>query len=313
MDPALPSGRLPVPKAPDNAVGGFAIELPAVTLQPGEEQEPCYVFPLTINGPSRLVTAAVLTTQSGMHHGNITSRAKSGEGLRTCSGGSLGEVTSEIFNGGTVLFASSTQVHGTEWQSFPEGMAIRVPDEQEIVARMHYINASPKPVTIAPRYQWYTIAESDLKQRLAPFAWSYLDFHIPPHSPLTVSADCALTRPMYVVQALPHMHALGRRMTIGLSGGPRDGQLLMDNDTYGTRGESDIRQWDPGVDLSQGGLGTGFSFSCSWYNTFDKVIQEGVGDNEMCIIFGYAYPPENAVTAAASEGIDCVSFIPKLP
>lgn len=312
-DSAGGGGHLPEAKAPDNAVGGFAIELPAITLQPGEEQEPCYVLPLTLNGPSRLVSAAVLTTQPGMHHGNITSRAKTGDGVRTCPPSGMGDVAAEIFSGGTVLFASSTQVRDTEWQSFPDGMAIRIPEDQEIVARMHYLNASPQPLTIAPRYQWFTIAESDLKQRLAPFAWAYTDFQIPPRSQFTVRADCPLSRPMYMVQALPHMHALGRRLTIGFSGGPQDSQLVLDNDTYGTRGESDIRQWNPAIDLSQGGLGSGFRFSCSWDNTFDKVIENGIGDNEMCIVFGYAYPPENTVSAAVSETVDCVSLAPQHP
>jgi hypothetical protein len=32
--------------------------------------------------------------------------------------------------------------------------------------------------------------------------------------------------------------------------------------------------------------GDGFSFSCTWKNTFDKPIVEGVGDDEMCMMFG---------------------------
>lgn len=305
---SLSMGRPPIGKAPENAAGGFAIEIPEETLLPGEEREPCYVFPLDVRGPSRLVTAGVVTTQSGMHHGNITSRGKTGDGVRTCKSGTQEDLALEIANGGTVLFASSTQVRGVEWQRFPDGMAFRVPEQQEIVARMHYVNPSDKPLKIAPRYEWFTIAESDLTQRLAPFAWTYLKFHIPPKSALTVFGDCPLSRPMHMVQALPHMHGLGRRFTISLSGGPRDGQLVLDNDSYGSRGETDIRLYDPAIDLTQGGLGSGARFSCSWQNTFDKIIEFGVGDNEMCILFGYAYPPQNSFSAAASEDIDCITI-----
>jgi hypothetical protein len=106
---------------------------------------------------------------------------------------------------------------------------------------MHYLNASPNPITVAPHYQWYTIAEADLQQQLAPFVWSYQKFHIPPHSQYTVKADCTFPRPMHLIEAMPHMHALGRRFTIGLTGGPLDGSLVLDSDTYGARGETDIR------------------------------------------------------------------------
>jgi hypothetical protein len=308
MDPALTSGRPPVLRKPDNAVGGFFMEIPEMTLLPGEEKEPCYLFPLEIAGPSRLVNAAVVTTQAGLHHGNITTRHKSGDGVRTCKSGTQEDLAIEIANGGTVLFASSTQVRGTEWQRFAEGMAFRVPDDQEIVARMHYINATDKPIKISPRYEWFTVAESDLKQRLAPFAWTYMKFHIPPKSSLTVFGDCPLPRPMHLVQTLPHMHGLGRRFTLSLSGGPRHGELILDNDSYGARGETDIRLYDPAIDLTQGGLGNGARFSCTWENTFDKVIEYGVGDNEMCILFGYAYPPENTFSAAAQEDVDCITI-----
>ena len=311
--PPLPSGQLPVPKAPENAVGGFAIQVPQITLKPGQEKKPCYIFPLELTGPSRFVTAGVLTTQPGLHHGNITTRPKTGDGIRKCESGGDDSLAGEIASGGSVLFGSSTQVSDTEWQRFPDGMAYRIPEDQEIVARMHYLNASPSSITLAPRYEWFTIAESDLKQRVAPFAWTYLQFHIPPKSQLTVSGDCPLEKPMIVVQTLPHMHALGTRFTLSLLGGPRDGALLLDNDTYGKRGETDIRLYDPGVDLTQGGLGSGARFACSWNNTFDKTIEYGTGDNEMCILFGYAYPPENTYSAAASEGIDCITSKPGTP
>lgn len=309
QDPGLPGGRPPTPMAPANAVGGFFIELPPATLQPGEEQTPCYLFPVQLSGPSRLISASVLTTQIGLHHGNITSRARTGDGVRTCEAGSTEDLALEISRGGTVLFASSTQVRGTEWQRFPDGMAVALPEDQEIVARMHYLNAGTTPITISARYQWFTIAQSDLKQELTPFAWDYLQFHIPPHSnQYTVRADCELSRPMFMVQALPHMHGLGRRFTIRLNGGPLDGYLALDNTSYGTRGDTDIRMFDPPIDLTQGGQGTGAGWSCTWDNPSDTVITEGLGANEMCILFGFGYPRQNTLSAAASEKADCFTL-----
>ncbi len=309
-DSRLPPGRPPAAAPPVNAVGGFAIELPAVTFAPGEEREVCFAIPLQLQGPSRLVNSGVVTTGPGLHHGNITTRTRTGDGVRTCDSGSQTELALEIAAGGSVLFASSTQVQGSEWQTFPPGYAFRVGEDQEIVARMHYLNASSRPLVIAPRYQWFTIAETDVQLELGPFAWTYYKFHIPPRSRYTVQADCPLQRPMHMVQILPHMHALGRRFTLSFLGGPRDGQAILDLTNYGVRGETDIRQFLPAVELSQGGQGNGIRFACNWENPFDKVIEFGVGDNEMCIAFGYAYPPQNAASAGASEDVDCLPILP---
>lgn len=306
-EPQIPTGRPPAPRPPEGSVGGFAIELPPLTLRPGEEREPCYIFPLSISGPSRVVAAASLTTGPGLHHGNVTTRKKSGEGVRPCPDIPGDHVAFDILEGGAVLFASSTQVQGTEWQSFFPGQGYRLRDGYEIVARMHYVNATAAPLTVSPRYEWYTLAEADLTQEIGPFAWTYSKFEIPPRSDFTVRTECLLNKPMHIVSLLPHMHGLGRRIAAGYLGGARGGRFFFDDDAYGSRGESDIRLFAPAVDLSQG---DGVSFQCTWRNTFDKAIHEGVGDNEMCILFGYAYPPQSAFSALALDVDACLAVTP---
>lgn len=311
-DVSIPAGRPPAPMPPPGAALGFAIELPPFQLRPGEERQPCYVFPLDLADPSVVVVAGSVTTGPGLHHGNITTRRKTGDGVRLCDKDNTDHIAFDILGGGAVLFGSSTQVTGTEWQSFPEGMGYRVRQGYEIVARMHYLNPTPAALTVQPRYEWYTVPEARLKTELGPFAWSYSKFQIPPQSDLTVTGDCALQKPMNIVSLLPHMHGLGRRFTAAFLGGPRQGRLFLDAD-WGARGESDIVQFDGGVDLSQGGLGDGASFSCTWRNTFDKTIREGVGDNEMCILFGYAYPADSAYSALATPQGGCLPVLPPPP
>src|SRR5262245_56875122 len=76
---------VPPPKQPPaNAVGGFSIQLPAVTMQPGDEAFPCFIFPLELMGPSHIVGGATLNPSLGLHHGNVTSRPSTGTGIRAC-------------------------------------------------------------------------------------------------------------------------------------------------------------------------------------------------------------------------------------
>jgi hypothetical protein len=307
--PTFEPGRPPPRTPPPDAVGGFSIEAPAMTLQPGEERTPCWIFPLVVDGPSRIVGGATLSVGHGMHHGNVVTRLKDGDGVRVCPADIAqgGSEATDVINGGAVLFASSTQVSGEEWQSYPKGMGYRVGDGVEIVARLHYLNASLQPVTVAPRYQWYTIAESALKQELAPFAWEYYPFQIPPHTELTVHGDCDMPAPMHIVTVLPHMHKLGTAFTAAFRGGPLDGKKWLDSPGYDP--ESGVLvQYDPAIDLSQG---SGASFACTWFNTFDKFVEFGYGDNEMCILFGYGYPPMNTFSAIANGDGNCLTAAPK--
>jgi hypothetical protein len=297
----------PVSKAPPaNVVGSFAIELPPTTLQPGDEQLPCWIFPLEITGPSRVVGGGKLTVGKGMHHGNITTRKKTGEGVRACPAednpGVIGGEAADVIGGGSVLFGSSTQISGEEWQSFPEGVGYRLAEGYEIVARMHYLDATSTPLTIAPRYEWYTIDETKLVHEVAPFAWVYQDFTIPPHSTLTVtSATCTFGTAMHVVQILPHMHRLGTHFGASFSGGPLDGKPFLDSRGYDPD-NGVMTGYQPALDLSQNGVeGAGATFSCTWNNTLDKAVSWGIGDNEMCVLYGYAWPPSAAYSAYASD------------
>lgn len=308
--PTLPEAQRPEQAAPADAVGGFAVQMPALTLKPGQEREPCYIFPLQVDGPSRLVYAASVTVGAGLHHGNITTRPSTGEGVRPCP--TVDHVAIDILSGGAVLFGSSTQVVGTEWQRFPKGMAYRIKDGFEIVARMHYLNATPESLTVAPKYQWYTMDEGALQQELTPFAWTYDDFTIPPQGDLTVTADCPLDEAMQVVSLLPHMHQRGTRISASFLGGPLDGKDFFAQSGYGARGDTDIRVYQPAVDVLQGGKGDGLRFSCAWHNELNKSLHYGVGDNEMCVIFGYGYPREATYSAKAGDRSVCVPLtVPK--
>ena len=258
-------------------------------------------------GPSKVVGGGKVTVQKGMHHGNITSRPKTGEGFRPCpddGGGIANGEAGDILAGGSVLFGSTTQVEGTEYRTFPDGMGFPIADESEVVLRLHYVNAGQEPITVAPSYEWYTIDENEVTHLLGPMIWQIGNFEIPPNSELTLGTDCftsSLGQPMHIVDMMPHMHKLGTNFTASYVGGELDGQAFLSSEGYNPDGL--IRSFDPAVVIQPG---DGFRFSCSWKNTFDKTIVEGVGDDEMCMMFGYAYPYEAAGSAVSVPGGACV-------
>lgn len=295
---------------PAHVVGGFEVEMAPFEVAAGEEVQPCWIAPLELVGPSRVVGGASLTVTSGMHHGNVTARPKTGEGFRPCPDdeGILGGEAGDVLAGGAVLFGSSTQFEGTEWRTFPDGMGYPLGDDWEIVFRMHYLNTLPTPVTLAPKYEWFTIDEAKVTQLLAPFVWMYSDFEIPPRSEMTVAADCIFldVKPRFV-SLMPHMHKLGTRFTATAIGGAHDGELFLDSPGYNPDGV--IVGFDPPLDLTDA---DGFRFECTWNNTHDKTIVEGVGDDEMCMLFGYGFPYEAAMTSYA-VGQSCAVVVAPPP
>jgi len=307
-----PVGTKPQQGPPPNVVGGFTAEIPPETLAPGSETEPCWILPMNIMGPSHIVGGAKLTAPPGMHHGNVTSRPITpGVGVRPCEGDDTGGSGLDVVQGGSVLFGSSTQLEGEEWYSFPEGMGYRVKDDYEIVARMHFLNPTGEEVVAAPKYEWFTIDEATVTQELAPFFWQYGEFEIPPLSSLTVTGECfladaAVEHPMHIVTALPHMHALGRELFAEPIGGPFDGVRFVDSKGYDPE-NGVLVQFDPAVDLTQA---DGIRFGCTWDNTYDQTIVDGIGINEMCMVFGYSWPPTASYNLFASSATTSCLVLP---
>ncbi len=315
-------GHKPAQKMPSNVVGGFSVQLPEETLAPGSETFPCYIFQLKLTGPSHVVGGGKLTTQPGMHHGNITTRKSSvtfgpNDQVLPCpkdEQSAFGGEGQDIAGGGAVLFASSTQVQGEEWSSFPDGMGFPIaPSGFEIIARMHYLNTTASPVKVAPKYEWYTIDPAKLTQLLGPFAWVLRNWTIPPKSDYTAATNCTIPigkdlGEMHIVNAMPHMHALGTGFFAEHVGGPLDGKRFLDSKGYDP-GNGVITQYDPAVLLA---AGEGVRFGCAWHNTYDQEIVWGTGKNEMCILFGYGYPYTHAYSTTATEA-GCLMVAPPPP
>jgi hypothetical protein len=297
---SLPKGAPPPRQPPANAAGEFTTVLPSVTLMPGEESLPCWVMPLDVSGPSRVVGGATLSVGPGMHHGNVVARKAVGDSNRACNDGEMGDDKQalDVANGGAVLFGSSTQITGDEWQSFPKGMGYRLGANLQIVARMHYLNATAQPVTVTPRYQWYTIDESTLTQEIAPYIWDNEDINVPAGGDQTLRGTCMFPDSMHIVTAMPHMHKLATAFRAGFVGGALDGQAFLDSPGFNPD-KGLITQYDPQVDLGQG---AGAWFECDWHNTLDQAVTFGIGNNEMCMMFGYAWPPAAAYTTQVKNG-----------
>jgi hypothetical protein len=112
---------------------------------------------------------------------------------------------------------------------------------------------------------------------------------------------------MHIVEALPHMHKMGVGFTAGVTGGPLDGQSFLESKGYDPD-KGVLVQYSPAVDLS--GV-DGITFACTWNNTTDATLTYGIGLNEMCMMFGYAYPISATYSALAGSNACVMTTVPQ--
>jgi hypothetical protein len=277
---------------PDPPKSGFRIIAPLQQLTPGEEMLVCraWSYPQIRN---KYVYAARMYTSGNIHHSNVLGLPLASSGASPypeCADGQGNPMTQTLnLILGTIpdtLFTNSTQINGGEQLVFPAGMAFKLTTEdREIVSAIHYLNTSAETVTSEVVYDFFTAPEEDIEQEVVPFVYDNQDIDVPPRSTKEVEAECSATRPAKIVSLLPHAHARTSRFSIDLVA--EDGTVSHVLEDSAFDGESRIRVFEEPLDLT-----AKLRYSCTVENNLDRTIRWGIGDDEMCMIFGYLYPPE---------------------
>jgi hypothetical protein len=253
------------------------------------------------------VNAVELTNDGGYHHSNWLFVKENvydvPDGAWECAANGFHEISGALSGG--VLYAQSTQAKH-EVQQFPPGVAVKVPAFSRIIGSTHLLNASGAALTTDLRMTIHAIPAATVATKLKPFRMQYQDLHIPPMSSAEFTMACdfasvyqtAVGAPfaMKLFYVLPHYHALGARLDVKLAGGPRDGELVFQH--IGFDGQPDGRTYDPPFDVAAAGA-TGLSITCAFDNPRDVAVGWGIGDQEMCVMLGFA---DTGLTIADGEG-----------
>lgn len=288
---------------PEPPKSGFRIIAPPRTLMPGDEDIICVSWPYP-QLTNEYVYAARLYTTGGLHHSNVygmTHHSSGPSDYPKCAPGQsdpfskFSQLTQGIIP--DVLFANSTQIIGQESIVFPPGMAYKVHTEgREIATNLHYLNASAEPIRFELAYDFYTMPKDELVEELAPYYFDNFGFEVPPQSEMDVSTTCNL-HGGNIVTMMQHSHERTRRFTVDLLdvfGGEE--QIY---ETVGYDSETDIRIFDEPISLENQAA---IRHTCHIENDLDEPIDYGIGTDEMCTLFGYLYPRENAAVGIVQEG-----------
>lgn len=310
-----PLQKLQLPPPPKS---GFRLVLTQQVLQPGEEIFYCHAWklPETVN---KYVYHAELHTTPGLHHGNMYATAidadKGPQPYPACHPGAaahIGNGISGTLSGDLsqvdvpdILFANTTQLVGHEELTFPDGYAWELRPGREVVMDTHLLNTTDEPLVVEVAYDFYTMPEAKVTHKVAPFVYFWLDFEIPPQAESSLTASCDWFGGE-VTTIMPHMHEWAR--DFGVDFLTSDGEPVASpypSDAI-DGGETQIAVLDPAVDTKEA---VNVQFTCTWMNNTDHPMCNGVGENEMCFLFGFMTPPEKqAIGIIPTPGAPCITI-----
>ncbi|KIG17338.1 Alkaline phosphatase [Enhygromyxa salina] len=308
-DPGDGDGDDPPPE-----VVTIAHQFDPIGLDPFEERLPCISWTID-NEQALYVQAVTLANTGGFHHSNgfvVPDTLYDGpDGVWDCK--SRGFDTLEASVKGTVLFAQSTQ-SWVEDQRFNPGAVVKIPPKHRVVAELHLLNLSPSNLDASLRLSLDLLHPKDVDVVLTPFAYQYTDLQIQPLAESRFVAECdefmQLASPGAAPYALhwllPHYHYLGNYFSVEVIGGAQDGAVL--HQVEGFNASPAGKRFDPPLDISDA---DGIRLTCGYDNWTDSLIGWGVGDQEMCIAFGFADTPNiSQATASSGSAVGLVDGIP---
>ena len=279
---------------PPASVARLTHDFGEYTLEPGEEINSLCVSWTLENEKPLYVESVTLSNAGAYHHSNWfvvpETQYPGPDGFFRCRDRDFDELGAAV--AGTVIFAQSTQSQ-VEEQSFAEGAVIKIPPHHKVVADVHLLNPNLRTQTTSLRMSLGLTHPRDVRVVLSPFRLSYLDLDIPPRSEAHFTTDCDLAAPyeqsaqkpfdIKLYWVLPHYHYLGNYFRVSVIGGPHDGEVIHGLDTFNA--EANGKALDPPLDLTGA---RGLRLTCGYGNPRDDRVGWGIGDQEMCVMLGFA-------------------------
>ena len=287
---------------------GFRLVLPERVLAPGEERTECVAWPYP-KLKSRHVYSVVLHVTSGLHHANLLGVSYSDEGpspYPSCAT-NQGELSQHVVSAVSgdipdVVFANSTAIRGSEALTFAPGMAFELTTEgREVASEVHWLNASAQTVRAQAVYDVFTMPAGDVVEELVPYYFDNLAFEVPPKSKGDIVTECALYGGNFVTM-MPHTHKRAAAVRADLVHADGTTTNVLDKGAFDV--ETDIEVFDSPISLA--GMKS-IRYTCSVVNDLTEPIVYGIGDNEMCTLFGYMYPPQSQTIGIQTTTAGCIA------
>ncbi len=192
-----------------------------------------------------------------------------------------------------MLFASGV---GTGDLAFPAGVAVKVKAGQQLALNLHLYNASDDSLMGRSGTMVRVLAASEVEQEAEVVFGGTFEFELEPYMRGEASGSCRFAEDATVVALWPHMHQLGRHMTI--SHLRSDGEVTLLDRDYDFN-----EQVNYVIDPVEIKAGEGLKVECTYQNYTGRTVIFGDSSNdEMCFAGIYRYPATGAGLFDCVEG-----------
>ena len=283
------------PSAPD---GGIEIRAPYIEVPPFSQAFWCYWG--TYTGPTVGVTHFEPMESEGYDHHNLL-RAVTDVGeedgfMDICPS------SNDMFQYGPLVEASGVEPGPDvrSWLDLPEGVAMKLRENQKWVLDMHYINPTGCTLLVQNGVNIGVLPADDVVHWAAPLRMDGGAVELPPNQPTTVAFDCEWPDDLTVLSVGSHMHDYGSSYEVDYIKDDGSIERIYEISEWDPeyRNFPVIKNFDGGMQVSEG---EAFRTSCNWNNPTSDVI--GFPD-EMCTTFIAAYPLPDPLTCMLGEWID---------
>lgn len=212
----------------------------------------------------------------GMHHMTLSTTALSGATLEngTYDCADL-YADSSLMQDVVMMFGS--QGTAEETLTLPDGVAATLPAGMQILHEVHYVNSTGSDVQLYSYVNGLTIPDSEVTDGIWGGSIRDENIEIPPNSEHTEWSRCVMNEDVEIQFLASHTHASGTEFTIAPFDGVNTGDVFYSNDDWH---DPKIVQYTPAMVVP---AGTGFEWSCTWYNDTDETVHYGVNaTDEMC-------------------------------
>ena len=191
-------------------------------------------------------------------------------------------------------------------RDLPAGVAHVFQPGEILILTAHYLNTTDQMLEPKIEFRLHRMDPSDVKQEAGTFFLLNTQLNIPPHSEVTSTRSCPITKDLNLGLLWSHMHARGWSFRAWTDDPVANAQL--NGDVYVEPGpfaweEPHLQTYpaDPPITLH---AGSKLMISCTFRNTTDRMFKFGqsAATSEMCLLHGMYWPRLDGATERCTNG-----------
>ena len=279
--------------------GQLLFEVPTMLVPPGQEVVFCY-YDTYRGGDAGIVGYRPEDVRGFMHHA-VMKRSSASEH----PDGALIDCTSveNQFPPPPTLVETVGDPEEGNWLDLPPGLAFPLPTGQRWFAEAHYVNTSADAVCVNTAFYIDLIDDSEVEAYVGTVNFDAGGFSIPPQSNHEEVFDCSWPlEDVYLLSLGGHMHEFGAAINIAQAEDAAGAEtVLYSVDDW----EPEFRYLPPLLNFEPGEVpiatGDVLRTTCAWENDTGGELSY---PDEMCTVFGVAYPLPESIHCDAGNWFD---------